>query len=129
LVNLGGILRAEHDLDGARSTFEEVTRTGRRTGDKYALAYSFLGLACLAADLSDWPRAAALHGVAQAMLDKTGAPWQWLEACSRQESLDQVRQAVGGEQFQQAYTRGMALGFDQAIDLALKGIVPDHIMT
>src|SRR5262249_43672721 len=111
----------EHDLDGARSTFEDVVRIGRRTGDNHNLAFAIYGLARLAAELKDWHRAAMLHGAAQALQDKTRAPWEPTDARRRQESLDQVRQALGGEQLQQAYIRGMALSFDQSIDLALGG--------
>jgi predicted ATPase len=123
-VNLGEVLRAEHDLHGARSTFEEVVRIARRTGDKHVLAGAIAGLACLAADLEDWHRAAMLHGIAQALTEQTGTPWEPFDERRRQESLDQARQALGGEQLQQAYTRGMTLRFDQAIDLALGGVLP-----
>jgi non-specific serine/threonine protein kinase len=122
--NLGWVLRAEHDLDGARSGFEEALRTGRRIGRKRGMATAINGLASLATDLGDWHRAAMLHGAAQALLDKTGAPWEPPAARRRQESLDHIRQALGGEQLQRAYTRGMALGFDQAIDLALREVPP-----
>jgi hypothetical protein len=123
-VNLGEVLLAEHDLDGARSTFVEVVRIGRRTGDKHNLALAILGLACLAADLRNWHRAAMLHGAAQAMLDKTGALREPVVTRQPQASLDQIRQALGGEQLQQAYTRGLTLSFDQAIDLALGRVLP-----
>ena len=124
LGNLGAVLLAEHDLDGARSTFEDVVRIARRTGDKSNLAYAIEGLARLATDLKDWHRAALLHGAAQALLDKLGAAWEPIAARPRQESLGQIRQALGGEQLHRAYTRGMALSFDQAIDLALGGVPP-----
>jgi hypothetical protein len=88
------------------------------------MADAIFGLACLAADLRDWRRAAMLHGIAQALKDQTGIAWEPLDARRRQESLGQARQALGGEQTQQAYTRGTALRFDQAIDLALGGVPP-----
>jgi hypothetical protein len=65
-----------------------------------------------------------LHGAAQALLDQTGAPWDTFDARYRQESLDQAGAALGDEQLQRAYARGMALSFDQAIDLALDEIPP-----
>jgi hypothetical protein len=43
----------------------------------------------------DWHRAAMLHGVAQALLDRTGLPWEELEACYRRDSLDRVRAHLG----------------------------------
>jgi hypothetical protein len=123
-VNLGEVLRAEHDLHGARSTLEEVVRIARRTGDKHILACAIIGLAYLAADLRDWHRAAMLHGIAQALTDQTGTPWEPCDERRRRESLGQARQALGGEQLHLAYTRGMTLRFDQAIDLALGKVPP-----
>jgi len=123
-VTLGMILRAEHDLDGARSTLQEALRIGRRIGAKRDMAGAMEGLAYLDGDLGDWHRAAMLHGAAQALLDQTGVPWEPGEARDRQESLDQATAALGDEQFQQAYTRGKALSFDQATGLALGKSLP-----
>jgi non-specific serine/threonine protein kinase len=120
LGNLAEVLRAEHDLDGARSGFEDVVRMARRTGDKYGLSGAFLGLGCLAADSGDWHRAAVLYGAEHALMDQIGARWEPFDARRRRESLDQARAALGDQQLQQAYARGKALSFDQAIDLALK---------
>ena len=86
------------------------------------MAYAILGLACLAGDAGDWDRAAALHGVAQAFLDRTGNPWQELEARYRRDSLAQARAHLGDEQLEQAYAQGMALSPDQALDLALRTV-------
>jgi len=122
--NLGLILRAEHHLDNARSTLQEALRISRRIGAKRDMAYAIVGLACLAGDLGDWPRAAMLHSAAQALLDQTGVPWDTFDARYRQESLDQASAALGDEQFQRAYARGMTLSFDQAIDLALEPVPP-----
>jgi tetratricopeptide (TPR) repeat protein len=121
-VNLGVILRAEHDLDGARSTLQEALRVGRRIGDKRSTAEAMGALACLDGDVGYWYRAAMLHGAAQALLDQTGVPWDTFDARYRQASLDQAGAALGDEQFQRAYARGTALGFDQAISLALDEI-------
>ncbi len=59
-----------------------------------------------------------LHGVAQAFLAPTGQPWQELEARYRRDSLDQVRANLGQEQFERAHAEGLALSFDDALDLA-----------
>jgi predicted ATPase/class 3 adenylate cyclase len=123
-LNLGLVQRAEHDLDGARSTLQESLRIGRRIGDKRNMAEAILGLACLAGDLGDWHRAAVLHGAAQALLDQTGVPWATFTAGIRRESLDQAGAGLGDEQFQRAYARGMTVSFDQAIGLALETLPP-----
>ena len=117
-INLGWVLRHDNDPDGARSSFETVLRRSRRNGDHYGIAYASLALACLAADTGDWHRAAALHGVAQAFLDRSGHPWEELEARYRRDSLDQVRARLGQEQFERVYAGGMALSSGDALDLA-----------
>ncbi|MGH3202279.1 MAG: ATP-binding protein [Streptosporangiaceae bacterium] len=116
---LGWVRRAEGDLDGARSAFETVLRMSRRHGEQMGIAYAGLGLACLAADLSDWHRAAVLHGVAQAFLDRTGEPWQDLEVRYRRDSLAEVRAHLGDEQADRAYAKGMTLSPDEAFRLIL----------
>jgi predicted ATPase/DNA-binding XRE family transcriptional regulator len=117
-LNMGWILRQDSDCDGARSSFEAALRVGRRDGNRFYVATASLGLACLAADAGDWRRAAMLHGVAQAFMDRTGLPWVDLEARCRQDSLDCVRAHLGQEQLEQACAEGTALSFDEAIDLA-----------
>jgi len=117
-INMGWVLRQDSDPDGARSSFQAALQISRRHGDRHGIAYAALGLACLAADAADWHRAALLHGAAQAVLDRTGQAWQELEARYRQDSLHQVRAHLGQEQSEQDHARGMALSFDQALDLA-----------
>jgi predicted ATPase/class 3 adenylate cyclase len=124
LGNLAEVQRAEHDLDGARSGFEDVVRMARRTGDKYALACALLGLGCMAADLGDWHRAAVLYGAEHTLRDQLGHGEDPFDARRRQESLDQARAALGDKQLHQAYARGKALSFDQAIGVALGESLP-----
>jgi predicted ATPase/class 3 adenylate cyclase len=117
-INMGWVLRQDHDPDGARSSFEKALRLSRRSGDRADVAYASLGLACLAADEGDWHRAAMLHGVAQAFLDRTGLPWEELETRYRRDSLDQVRAHLGHDQLERAHAKAMALSFGEAFDLA-----------
>jgi hypothetical protein len=118
-VGLGFLLRAEGDPGGARSALEASLRIGRRNGSNWHMAEAVLGLACLAGDAADWDRAAALHGVAQAFLDRTGNPWHEFDARDRRDSLDQVCAHLGDEQLERAYAQGMALSPEEALDLAL----------
>jgi predicted ATPase/class 3 adenylate cyclase len=117
-INMGWVLRQDNDPNGARASFEAGLWMSRRNGDRYGIAYASLGLACLATDADDWHRAAVLHGVAQALFGSTGQPWEDLEARYRQDSVDQARTHLGQELFERAHAEGMALSFDQALDLA-----------
>ena len=118
-VNMGWVLRQEHDPEAARATFEDGLRLSRRLGERYGLAYFSLGLACVTGDLGDWHRSAGLHGTAQAFLDQLGGPWQDPESRYREDSIAAVRRRLGHAQFDQAYADGLALSFDDAIALAL----------
>jgi len=117
-ANLGWALREDGDPDGAGSSFAAALRMSRRNGEGSGLAYAALGLACLAADSGEWSRAGVLHGAAQAFLDRTGEPWQNPEARYRQENLDRIRAHLGDEQVDEAYARGLALSFEDGLDLA-----------
>ena len=117
-INLGWVRRQDGDHDGARSSFEDALRISRRSGERSDIAYAALGLACLAADAGEWSRACELHGVAQAVLDRTGEPWQQPEARYRRESLAQVRAYLGEEQSERDYARGMTLSSEDIPNLA-----------
>jgi predicted ATPase/class 3 adenylate cyclase len=96
MENLAKVLRAEGDLDGSRSAFQDLARNSRRVGDKRSLS-----------------------GAAQALLDQIGSRMAAFDAHRRQDSLDQITAALGDEQFKHAYHQGTALSLDHAIDLAL----------
>jgi hypothetical protein len=123
-VNRGWVLRQDNDPDGARSSFEAALRISHRRGARFSLAYAALGLACLAADTGDWHRAAVLHGAAQSFLDRTGHPWQDLEARYHHDSLGQVRAHLGQEQYERARAEGVALSFDNTLSLAAGKTLP-----
>ena len=92
---MGLVLRAEGDLDGARSMLEAAVRNGRRTGDSKGIAGAALYMACLAGDAGDWDRAATLHGAAQALQDRMSIPWEEFDTRRRRDSLDQARAHLG----------------------------------
>ena len=117
-INMGWVLRQDHDPDGAQASFRAAIRVSRRNGDSFGIACATLGLACLAADEVNWHQAAVLHGIAQAFLDRARQPWQELEAHYRQDSLSQVRVHLGQEQLEQAQAKGMALSPHEALHLA-----------
>jgi predicted ATPase/class 3 adenylate cyclase len=119
VANLGWVQREEANLAGARSSFEASLRICRRSGEQPVMACAILGLGCVAADLGEWDRSALLHGIAQAFLDRSGEPWQDLEARYRQHNLAQVRAHLGDELFDRAYAKGMALSADEALRTTL----------
>jgi len=123
-LNMGWVLRQDHDPDGARASFQAALRISRRAGHRFFIANASLGLACLTADDGRWHRAATLHGVAQAFLDRSGQRWQELETRHRRDSLDHVRARLGQEQLDRAHATAMALSSDEAPDLASGKALP-----
>ena len=117
-ANLGLVLWAEGDLDGARSMFEASLRASRRHGDRRGMAYGILYLTCVTGELGDWDRAGVLHGSLQAFQDRAGIPWDEFDARYRRDSLAQARARMGDEQLERAYAQGMALSLEGALDLA-----------
>jgi predicted ATPase/class 3 adenylate cyclase len=118
-VNLGWVARLDNDPADAVSRFRAGLWQSRRTGERIGLAYASLGLACAAADLGDWRRAAELHGVAQSFLDRMTEPWQDLEDGYRRDSMAKARAALGIDEFDRAYSCGSGLSFDDAFSLAM----------
>ena len=122
-INMGLLLREEEDLEAASSMLEDAARASRRGGDGPGLAYSVLGLACVAGDLADWDRAAQLHGVAQSFLDEVGQRWQRYDQI-REASIETIRVALGDGEFRRLYATGRELTFDASVNLALRRSVP-----
>jgi tetratricopeptide (TPR) repeat protein len=119
-ITMGVVLREEGDFEAARAMFSDGLRISRRNGDRFGLAYSTSGLACLASDIADWQRSAELHGAAQSYLDQIGHPWLPYGHQFREASLEEVRARLGDEEFRALYARGRQLSFDRAIESALK---------
>jgi hypothetical protein len=118
-INMGWVLHAEANDEAAKPMFEAGLRMSRRNGDRPGLAYSTLGLACLAAEAGDWRRAAVLHGAAQAFLDLTGEQWVEPERRYRDDSLEECRARLGDDDFPRAYAEGTGLGIDGVMTVAL----------
>jgi predicted ATPase/class 3 adenylate cyclase len=119
ILNLGGVLRAEGDREGAHSKFQDALRISRRAGDRLGIASADLSLAYVAVDSGDWHRAALLHGVAQAFMDQTGAVWQEHEAHRREISINETRAHLGDAEFERAYVEGIRLSAEEGFELAL----------
>ena len=118
-INLAWVQREEGDIEGARTSFEEGLRIGRRSGERSGIGYGSLGMACLATDLGEWHRAAVLHGVAQAFIELSGESWGQPEERYRKASIEAARAGLGDDEFQSSFAQGGALGPDEAFALAL----------
>jgi predicted ATPase len=123
-ANLGLVLRAEGNPEGASAVFREVLRVSRRRGNTRMMAAAFLGLACVAGDQGGWHRAGVLHGISRSLLDQTGTPWEEFDARYCRDSIDQARAHLGDAPFGRAYAQGRGLNLDDAVTLALQPARP-----
>jgi predicted ATPase/class 3 adenylate cyclase len=121
-INLGWVLREEGDGEGSGSMFVNALRQSRRRGELPGIAYSCLGLACLAADRGEWHRGALLHGVAQTFFDRTGESCQEPEEGYRRRSIDLVRAHLGEQEFERLYADAGRLSFQESITSALDNV-------
>jgi hypothetical protein len=121
-INLGWVLREEGDGEASGSMFGDALRQSRRRGELPGIAYSCLGLACLAGDRGDWHRGAVLHGVAQAFFDRTGESCQEPEEGYRRSSLEHVRAHLSEDEFERLFADGARLNVQEAVTLALDSV-------
>jgi len=116
-VQLGMLLREEGDREQAGAVFQEAVRAIRRNGDRMGLAYATLGLACLAADETDWRRAAGLHGAVEALTSQLGQNSIRYDQI-RRDSLETIRSNLPPDEFERALATGRGLDFEAVVALA-----------
>lgn len=121
-INFAWLLREEGDPESARVLFEQTLRECRRTGDASGVAECFLGLACVASDLGRWRDAAALHGLADALLERIGLPTDPNDR-PRADSIERVAEVLGTDEFERVYAEGKKRDVDEALDAALGRVV------
>jgi predicted ATPase len=117
-INLGLVKREQGDVEGAASDLDQALRITRRSGNRFGLAYSSLGIACIASDLERLSEAGQMYGVAQAFLDETSQSWLTPYLNLMLESIEKIKEALGEDAFDSAFTKGMSLDFPDAMALA-----------
>jgi hypothetical protein len=117
LVNLGWVCLNQSDPARAVEYFTRGLRLSRRSAVRDG-AYCSLGLACTAVALEDWERAATLFGFADAELASCGHLWAEPERTYREQSLTDLKEAIGGRA-DALYDTGRAADHDQMLDVAL----------
>jgi tetratricopeptide (TPR) repeat protein len=108
-LNLGFASYLEGAGPAAREHFEEGLRIAKRNGDQYMVAHAQLGLALITARAGDASGAAALHGAADAVQERLGARFVWVEARLRDAGIAALRTTLGDAEFERAYNTGRAI--------------------
>ncbi len=104
-LNLGMAELLDGEDEAARETFAQSLAEALRVGNRSNAAHAVLGLAlCLGEDAA--ASAARLRGLAEALVDSTGAPWATLEAQLSAELGERLRAALGEQAFEEAESHG-----------------------
>jgi tetratricopeptide (TPR) repeat protein len=118
VVNLGWANLRQGNLDAANAAFTEALHGAEKLHYRHDASTAVLGLACAAAALHDWERAARLLGFADGELQDCGASWPALEQTYREQSLADVERQLGAE-FERYYDSGRTGDRSDIIDYAL----------
>jgi predicted ATPase/class 3 adenylate cyclase len=118
LVNLGLLTIKLGDLEAARRHLVEALRISRQLGQRLGLAYILLGFGLVASTRGEHGMAATLHGAADAAVENLGHQFEPLEAGMRRHDHARLRDHLGGNDFDAAYTKGRRLPLDDALALA-----------
>jgi predicted ATPase/DNA-binding SARP family transcriptional activator len=106
------------DAAAAAAAFAEVLGLAHQTGQRSLIGYALLGIAVTAAVPDEQPRAAMLHGAADALFEELRETPEPLEARLRERAHDELRAQLG-DQFERHYAAGRRLSASQAVELAL----------
>jgi DNA-binding CsgD family transcriptional regulator len=124
LTRLGQIARVLGEHEQARAYFDESLRISREGGDQWGLAMALAGMAGLARSQAQLARAASLLGVTQAFLDAFGAPLWPLDRMEFDENVSAVKALLGENEFEAAWSQGLAYGIDNLDQIAQFAMTP-----
>ena len=115
-VQLGQLSDAARNL---RTSIEENLAIGSTMGVSACLDAAAL----IAAAGHDWERAAGLLGASDRLGAELGARREHFESGQRRLAEETTREALGDRRYDVGWNRGRELTHDQAIDLALGGLI------
>jgi predicted ATPase/DNA-binding SARP family transcriptional activator len=118
-INLGWTYLYQGEREAADDIFTVALLGCRRCQLRCEGAYAVLGLACTATAASEWERAAALLGFADAELDDCRQSLQEPERTYRQDALAKVRHQLG-HRAEDLYDRGRVRDRGQMMEMALR---------
>jgi tetratricopeptide (TPR) repeat protein len=122
LYSLALMALSRGDHDDAATLFEEGITVSEQVEDLANVAYCLKGLGMVAGARYQVERCARLFGTAEGLLEAVGSPvYNYYEPDPRlyKRTLSTARSRLGEAAFQEAWERGRAMTFEQAIAYAL----------
>jgi len=125
LYNLAQLALARGDLGPAADALEEGVELSGHTKDRANLAHFLEALSAVAALRGEVERAAVLIGAAEGSLKELGTPvyhYYIPDPSLRERAVAEARASLGDEAFEEAWTQGREMTFEQAVAYTLSGV-------
>ena len=125
LYNLAQLALARGDLGPAADALEEGVGLSGYTKDRANLAHFLEALSAVAALRGEVERAAVLIGAAEGSLKELGTPvyhYYIPDPSLRERAVAEARASLGDEAFEEAWTQGREMTFEQAVAYTLSGV-------
>ena len=119
LINLGFIALCDRRDEDARVALEESMLLAQELGSIDNLAYTFEGMAAVAAARMDWGRAARLLGRSAAIFEATETELEAAEQAVHRRTLTALQAAIPEREVTDLQVSGSLLTDDEAISLVL----------
>jgi tetratricopeptide (TPR) repeat protein len=122
LYNLAQLALIRGDLALAARRLEEGIELSGQTKDRANLAHFLEVLAAVTSSRGEEERSAVLLGAAEGLLQQLGAPvynYYVRDPSLRERAVAEARTALGDAAFEEAWSRGREMSFEQAIGYAL----------
>jgi len=131
--DLGIVLLMQDRHEEALPVVRQTVLAARRMGHRIQICELIFAAACCATWQGDYPRAARLHGaadaaIAEALADRT-ISWSEQEQRLREKEQRRLRELIGDAPYDEGYRAGARLSRQQSMDLALGPDVAERIAT
>jgi predicted ATPase/class 3 adenylate cyclase len=115
----GHVLRLQGRYPEALTVYSETIRVWQELGQSAAVAHELECFAFIAGTSGQNGRAARLFGAAEALRELIGTTMTPMERQEYDQALSQLREQMSEVQLQDTWTKGRAMGMDEAIHYAL----------
>ena len=121
-ANLSMVERQLGNLDRAEDLSREALALCARRADEMAIAWMLNGLAAVTAARGRWERAATLHALAAAQLDRAGGQWPADERAQHEETRATLDAHLAAAALERCRSRGSAMTTEAGLAYALSPV-------